>query len=172
MEERGGGRRPRRSGAQDRELHPRGRRSMPRSKPAPAPRRWRELDALFAADDDARPLGRRRRSGPRCQAAHRGHQVGLELLLVIPRIGICVPSFSRSASTRASSRSSPTSSSTAISMDACIRAGPLPAAEGFGRRDRDADGRHLLRARGTAPAAADRRRRRTSRRVSRSSSSK
>ena len=49
---------------------------------------WFEMSALFEADsnDDVAP------GDPalwqRCQAAHRGFQVGMELLLMIPRIGI------------------------------------------------------------------------------------
>jgi acetyl/propionyl-CoA carboxylase alpha subunit len=46
------------------------------------------LDALFggAANDDL--CGGDRALWERCQAAHRGHQLGLELLLLIPRSGL------------------------------------------------------------------------------------
>jgi acetyl/propionyl-CoA carboxylase alpha subunit len=49
--------------------------------------RWAELDALFAGPRDPRLAGD---DGlwQACGAAHRGHQLGLELLLVIPRLGV------------------------------------------------------------------------------------
>jgi acetyl/propionyl-CoA carboxylase alpha subunit len=46
------------------------------------------LDALFAGKPNADLTGGDAELWARCQAAHRGHQLGLELLLVIPRIGL------------------------------------------------------------------------------------
>ena len=105
-----------------------------------------------------------------CGAAHRGHQLGLELLLLIPRLGV-------------------RSGFSEVTVDETLEGG-VPGAlprrgEGVGvhqgaraaaarerGRDRHADGRRLLRARGAAPAADDRRSATTSRPASRSSSSR
>jgi biotin carboxyl carrier protein len=46
------------------------------------------LAALFAGKPNAALVGRDSGLWARCQAAHRGHQLGLELLLLIPHIGI------------------------------------------------------------------------------------
>jgi biotin carboxyl carrier protein len=46
------------------------------------------LDALFAGKPNAELAGGDAALWARCQAAHRGHQLGLELLLLIPRIGL------------------------------------------------------------------------------------
>jgi acetyl/propionyl-CoA carboxylase alpha subunit len=46
------------------------------------------LDALFAGPRSAALVGPDDALWERCQAAHRGHQLGLDLLLVIPRIGL------------------------------------------------------------------------------------
>jgi acetyl/propionyl-CoA carboxylase alpha subunit len=45
------------------------------------------LDALFADKPNAALAGGDASLWARCQAAHRGHQLGLDLLLLIPRIG-------------------------------------------------------------------------------------
>ncbi len=49
--------------------------------------RWSELDALFAGARDPR-LAADDAVWRACGAAHRGHQLGLELLLLIPRLGV------------------------------------------------------------------------------------
>jgi biotin carboxyl carrier protein len=49
--------------------------------------RWADLDALFAGARDPRLAGDDA-SWQACAAAHRGHQLGLDLLLVIPRLGV------------------------------------------------------------------------------------
>jgi len=46
------------------------------------------LDALFAGAANADLTGGDAGLWMRCQAAHRGHQLGLELLLLIPRLGL------------------------------------------------------------------------------------
>jgi acetyl/propionyl-CoA carboxylase alpha subunit len=46
------------------------------------------LAALFAGKPSAALVGRDTELWARCQAAHRGHQLGLELLLLVPKIGI------------------------------------------------------------------------------------
>jgi biotin carboxyl carrier protein len=46
------------------------------------------LDALFASAANVDLVGSDAALWERCQAAHRGHQLGLELLLLIPRIGL------------------------------------------------------------------------------------
>jgi biotin carboxyl carrier protein len=46
------------------------------------------LEALFAGKRSAALVGRDDELWARCQAAHRGHQLGLELLLLVPHIGI------------------------------------------------------------------------------------
>ncbi|MEN8159561.1 MAG: biotin carboxylase N-terminal domain-containing protein [Myxococcota bacterium] len=46
------------------------------------------LEALFAGAPDAALVGDDAALWERCQAAHRGHQLGLELLLLIPRVGL------------------------------------------------------------------------------------
>jgi len=46
------------------------------------------LAALFAGPPSAALVGRDAELWARCQAAHRGHQLGLELLLLIPHIGM------------------------------------------------------------------------------------
>jgi biotin carboxyl carrier protein len=46
------------------------------------------LAALFAGKPNAALVGRDAELWARCQAAHRGHQLGLELLLLVPQIGI------------------------------------------------------------------------------------
>ena len=48
---------------------------------------WSEVDALFAGDRDDRIAEGDDALWQACVAAHRGHQLGLELLLLIPRIG-------------------------------------------------------------------------------------
>ncbi len=47
-----------------------------------------ELEALFAGAEDARLCGGDTALWDACVASHRGFQVGLELLLLIPRIGV------------------------------------------------------------------------------------
>ena len=47
-----------------------------------------ELDALFAGKPSAVLVGSDKELWARCQAAHRGHQLGLELLLLLPQIGL------------------------------------------------------------------------------------
>jgi biotin carboxyl carrier protein len=49
--------------------------------------RWSDLDALFAGPRDPR-LAADDAVWRACGAAHRGHQLGLELLLLIPRLGV------------------------------------------------------------------------------------
>jgi biotin carboxyl carrier protein len=51
-------------------------------------RDWKGLEALFAGRRDDRLAHGDDALWAACVAAHRGHQLGLELLLVIPRIGI------------------------------------------------------------------------------------
>jgi acetyl/propionyl-CoA carboxylase alpha subunit len=46
------------------------------------------LDKLFAGRRNADLVGKDSALWERCQAAHRGHQLGLELLLLVPRIGL------------------------------------------------------------------------------------
>jgi len=48
--------------------------------------RWADLDALFTGGRDAR-LADSDALWQACVAAHRGHQLGLDLLLLIPRLG-------------------------------------------------------------------------------------
>jgi biotin carboxyl carrier protein len=47
---------------------------------------FEKLSGLLRADDHAR-IGDSPQVWQRCQAAHRGHQLGMELLLIIPRLG-------------------------------------------------------------------------------------
>ena len=47
-----------------------------------------ELETLFSGAPDRRLCGEDDALWERCVAAHRGHQLGLELLLVLPRIGV------------------------------------------------------------------------------------
>ncbi len=47
-----------------------------------------ELDSLFGGERDARVAGEDDALWQRCVAAHRGHQLGLSLLLLIPAIGV------------------------------------------------------------------------------------
>lgn len=49
--------------------------------------RWSQLDALFAGPRDPR-LAADDAVWHACGAAHRGHQLGLEILLLIPRLGV------------------------------------------------------------------------------------
>jgi len=49
---------------------------------------WREMCALLEGDRDDRVVGGDDALWDACRAAHRGFQVGLELLLTIPRIGV------------------------------------------------------------------------------------
>ena len=51
-------------------------------------REWPALEALFEADSNAEVAGQDDALWQRCVAAHRGFQLGLDLLLVIPRIGV------------------------------------------------------------------------------------
>jgi acetyl/propionyl-CoA carboxylase alpha subunit len=46
------------------------------------------LEALFAGGPNGDLVGDDAALWERCQAAHRGHQLGLELLLLIPRVGL------------------------------------------------------------------------------------
>jgi acetyl/propionyl-CoA carboxylase alpha subunit len=46
------------------------------------------LEALFAGKPSSALVGRDEALWARCQAAHRGHQLGLELLLLIPHAGL------------------------------------------------------------------------------------
>ncbi len=47
-----------------------------------------ELDALFAGNENHALSGADPELWQRCVAAHRGHQLGLELLMLLPRIGV------------------------------------------------------------------------------------
>jgi acetyl/propionyl-CoA carboxylase alpha subunit len=49
---------------------------------------WDATAALFEGDRDARLVGEDEALWQACLAAHRGFQVGLELLLLIPRLGV------------------------------------------------------------------------------------
>jgi acetyl/propionyl-CoA carboxylase alpha subunit len=49
---------------------------------------WRELQALLEGERDERIAGADDARWEACRAAHRGFQLGLELLLLIPRIGV------------------------------------------------------------------------------------
>jgi biotin carboxyl carrier protein len=49
---------------------------------------WSGLEKLFAGERDDRLVDGDDALWQACVAAHRGHQVGLELLLLIPRIGL------------------------------------------------------------------------------------
>ena len=51
-------------------------------------REFSEVDSLFEGPQDARVAGDDPELWQQCVAAHRGHQLGLELLLLIPRIGV------------------------------------------------------------------------------------
>ena len=51
-------------------------------------REWAALEALFEADSNTAVAGQDDALWQRCVAAHRGFQLGLELLLLIPRIGV------------------------------------------------------------------------------------
>ena len=47
-----------------------------------------ELEALFAGKPNAKLCGGDESLWQRCVASHRGFQLGLELLLLVPRVGI------------------------------------------------------------------------------------
>jgi biotin carboxyl carrier protein len=49
---------------------------------------WSALEALFEADENSEVAGRDAELWRRCQAAHRGFQLGLDLLLLLPRLGV------------------------------------------------------------------------------------
>jgi biotin carboxyl carrier protein len=49
---------------------------------------WRELQALLQGERDERIAGADDARWEACRAAHRGFQLGLDLLLLIPRIGV------------------------------------------------------------------------------------
>jgi acetyl/propionyl-CoA carboxylase alpha subunit len=51
-------------------------------------REWSALESLFEADSNAGVAGQDDALWQRCIAAHRGFQLGLELLLLIPRLGV------------------------------------------------------------------------------------
>jgi acetyl/propionyl-CoA carboxylase alpha subunit len=51
-------------------------------------REWSSLDALFELDSNAAVAGKDDGLWQRCVAAHHGFQLGLDLLLLIPRVGV------------------------------------------------------------------------------------
>ena len=121
----------------------------------------------------ASAVRRRRRALARCRRAHRGLPARARAAAADPAHRHAARASSRSTvdETLAGGRSRSASPTPEHARRSCVKAlAPPPAASC--RRDRHADGRHLLRARGAAPAAARSRWATTSRPASRSSSSR
>ncbi len=113
-----------------------------------------ELDALFAGAPSSKLARGDDALWQRCVASHAGFQLGLELLLVVPRLGV-KSSLPRCHGERGAA------AAVSEAVPGCeagggIRARSRAAAARGERRDRDADRWHVLRARGAAPSAADR----------------
>ena len=88
MEERGGGPPSEKIWPQDQEMLADALAFYAQVELRTGARTREELDQLFAADANDALSGGDAALWQACQAAHRGHQVGLELLLMIPRIGL------------------------------------------------------------------------------------
>ena len=115
-----------------------------------------ELDKLFSGKPSKKLIGEDADLWAQAVASHRGFQIGLDLLLLVPRIGARAgfleiqvgedprPRVPRTLPRRRSHRAQSPSTRT--------------TAAGERGRDRHADGRNVLRPGGTPPPAPDRRR--------------